>query len=60
VSGRLVPPADPAALAAAVQELLDRPAEAARLARNGRRVIEERFDQDAAAGHLADLLRAGG
>ena len=44
VTGRLVPPADPRSLAAALRELLDDPARAAALAEAGRRRVDERFD----------------
>lgn len=43
VTGRLVPPADPAALAAALRALLDDPAKAAALGAAGRRRVDERF-----------------
>ena len=44
ISGRLVPPDDPGALAAALAELLTAPAARQRLAMEGRRVIAESFD----------------
>ncbi len=44
VTGLLVPPADPAALAAAIRRLLDDPALRARLQAAARRRVEERFD----------------
>lgn len=47
VTGRLVPPRDPEALAAAVLELLGDRALGARLAEAGRRHVEERFTVDA-------------
>jgi glycosyltransferase involved in cell wall biosynthesis len=43
----LVPERDPAALASAIVELLDRPELAASVARGGRRVVDERFTLDA-------------
>jgi glycosyltransferase involved in cell wall biosynthesis len=43
VDGWLVPPRDPAALAAALRCLLDDPALRATLARNGRVTVQERF-----------------
>lgn len=45
-TGRLVPPRDPAALAAAIIELLDDPERAAVLAAAGHRVAVERFATD--------------
>ena len=42
-SGLLVPPGDPASLAAAVLRLLDRPEERRALGAEGRRQVEERF-----------------
>lgn len=46
-TGLLVEPGDPAALAAAVQQVLEAPALAARLGAGGRRRVEERFTVDA-------------
>ncbi len=46
-SGLLVPSKDPAALAAAVSELLEQPARAAEMGRLGRRIVEERFSAQA-------------
>jgi glycosyltransferase involved in cell wall biosynthesis len=45
-TGRLVPPADPPALARALQALLADPDEAARMGREARRWARERFDID--------------
>jgi len=42
-NGLLVPPADPAALAAAIQRLADNPEEAFRMGRRGRSRVEDRF-----------------
>lgn len=42
VSGVLVPPSDPQALASKIIYLLEHPEERARLGQNGRRVIEQR------------------
>ncbi len=53
-TGVLVPPADPPALAAAVQALLDAPARAARLGAAGRRRAESTF---ALASHVAAVER---
>jgi glycosyltransferase involved in cell wall biosynthesis len=44
VTGRLVEPESPAALADALEELLKSPAERARLAENGRRLVYDEFD----------------
>lgn len=46
VTGRLVPPCDPRALAAALVEVIADPARAAALGRAGRRRFEERFTAD--------------
>jgi glycosyltransferase involved in cell wall biosynthesis len=46
VNGRLIPPADDAALASALGELLTDRALARRLAGNARRLVEERFSVD--------------
>ena len=46
VTGRLVPPRDPEALAAALLELLDDPDRAAQMGLCGRRRFEERFTAD--------------
>lgn len=42
-NGIYVPPEDPVALRAAIQQLLDHPEEARRLGENARRTVEERF-----------------
>jgi glycosyltransferase involved in cell wall biosynthesis len=52
VTGRLVPPADPAALADAVAEVLQDPDSAARMGEHGRAVVQDRFD---AAGNVRAL-----
>ncbi|WP_432519796.1 glycosyltransferase [Kineococcus sp. SYSU DK006] len=54
VSGLLVPPGEPLALAAALRTVLDAPALATRCARAARARVEERFDARVQAG----LLRA--
>jgi glycosyltransferase involved in cell wall biosynthesis len=54
----LVPPSDPAALAAAVCRLLANPRQAAAMGRAGRRVVAARFDIRAQAKALADDYRA--
>lgn len=62
--GRVVPYGDPAALAVALQALLDDPAERARCAANGRRHVEAHFGWDHVAAQTRELyeevLRAGG
>jgi colanic acid/amylovoran biosynthesis glycosyltransferase len=52
-AGLLVPPADPDALADALERMLGSPALRAELARTGRRRIEEEFDVAAIAAELA-------
>lgn len=49
VTGLLVPPRDPSALAAAIRRLLDDPALAQRLAAAGRACVERSFSADATA-----------
>jgi glycosyltransferase involved in cell wall biosynthesis len=58
VDGLLVPPADPAALAAAVMRLHRDGALAARLGAAGRATVRDRFDGDRLALRLADLFLA--
>jgi glycosyltransferase involved in cell wall biosynthesis len=58
VNGLLVPPDDPEALADALVRLHRDPALAARLAREGRETVRERFDGERMAGRLAGLFRA--
>ncbi len=60
VTGLLVPPEDPAALATAWRRVADDPALAARLSAAGRDTVLERFDGDRLAGRLADLFAASG
>jgi phosphatidyl-myo-inositol alpha-mannosyltransferase len=54
-TGTLVPPGDPEALAAAVEELLSDEGERERIAANVRRVAEERYSWDDIAGRLAAI-----
>lgn len=57
--GRLVPPADPTALAAAIEELLALPAgERAAMGRRGREFVAERFSLAGQAQRLAELVDA--
>jgi glycosyltransferase involved in cell wall biosynthesis len=70
VTGCLVPPRDPPALATALRRLLTRPAERARMGRAARRRVEERFTWPEVARRTAalyeslvpseELLAAGG
>jgi glycosyltransferase involved in cell wall biosynthesis len=55
--GVTVPPADPAALAAAVEDLARRPREAAAMGRRGRAVFERRFDRRLATEAWARVCR---
>ncbi len=56
-TGILVPPADAAALATAIDALLDRADRGASLARNGRKFVLATFSPDAAAARYAALYR---
>jgi glycosyltransferase involved in cell wall biosynthesis len=61
--GVMVPPRDPAALADAIQLLLDDPAGRRRIAELARRRVEDRYDQRRNGAALARLLaqtRRGG
>lgn len=57
VTGRLVPPADPAALVDRISTLVDRPAERARLVAAARSRIEEVYDRRAIAAALPPVYR---
>lgn len=57
VSGLLVPPGDPGAMAAAIGELLADPVRARQLGRAGRAAVEARFTSRHMAADLAALLR---
>jgi glycosyltransferase involved in cell wall biosynthesis len=57
VGGRLVPPNDPAALAAVLEELLADPEERERLAAGGCEKVRREFDRDKNIEALADLFR---
>ncbi len=56
--GLLVPPADPHALAAAIQELLDHPERARQLGQNARQTAFERFSAEKMAAAYMELYRA--
>lgn len=56
-TGRLVPPGDARALAAAVRELLDDPQRARTLGRAGARLVRERHSLDASMARTTDVYR---
>lgn len=56
-TGRLVPPADPVALAAAIADLLDRPEERARLAGNGLARVRARHGLDRMVERMEEVFR---
>jgi glycosyltransferase involved in cell wall biosynthesis len=58
VDGLLVPPNDPAALAAAIRALYEDRTFAERLGAAGRATVRERFDGDRLARHLVELFLA--
>jgi glycosyltransferase involved in cell wall biosynthesis len=53
--GLLVDPHDPASIAAAIDRLLDEPAEAEAMGVRGQRAIFEQYSWEAESGHLLDL-----
>jgi glycosyltransferase involved in cell wall biosynthesis len=57
ITGRLVPYQDPTALATATLDLLNDPAQAAKLAQAGRQVILDRFSLDAMVEQLVTVYR---
>jgi glycosyltransferase involved in cell wall biosynthesis len=57
-TGWTVPPGDPAALADALRDALDRPEEARRRAAAGGAIVRERFDSELVFARLASLLSA--
>ncbi|MFN8642490.1 MAG: glycosyltransferase [Candidatus Binatia bacterium] len=59
VSGRLVPPNDPAALARVIGELLGDPAQRQRLAAEGAATVARMFDREVNIEALASLFRHG-
>jgi glycosyltransferase involved in cell wall biosynthesis len=58
-SGLLVPPADPPALAAALEAMICDPARRARLARRGGEIVRARFSFEAGVDNIATRLKAG-
>jgi glycosyltransferase involved in cell wall biosynthesis len=56
-TGVLVPPADPDALARALDALIDNPERAGTLGEAGRRSALQRFAPDAVAARYADIYR---
>jgi glycosyltransferase involved in cell wall biosynthesis len=58
VTGRLVPPADPAALARALGDVLREPEQARRMGRAGRALVLERFDLDRQVEATARVYRS--
>lgn len=59
VSGLLVPPRDPVAIADAVERLAGDAGLRARLVRAGRQTVEEEFDLQSNAAHLLELVGLG-
>lgn len=59
VTGLLVPPDDPAALAAALGLLVDQPGRAGVLGRQGRQAVQQRYSFDRMVGAFEGLYRAG-
>jgi glycosyltransferase involved in cell wall biosynthesis len=57
-TGLLVPPRNPAALAQAIERILDAPELAVKLAKAGRALIEERFSAAAMAAEYEDLYQS--
>jgi starch synthase len=58
VTGRLVAPGDPVALADALEELLADPERAARLGAEGRRLVTHDFDLRTEVSSLASIFQA--
>jgi len=58
VSGLLVPPGEPRALAAAIRRVLDDPALARRLGEDGFQYVAEKFDWERIADQMADLYHS--
>ncbi len=58
-SGLLVPPADPAALAAALEQVIRDPARRARLAQRGAEIVRTRFSFEHGVERIANRLKRG-
>lgn len=59
-NGVYVPPADPAALRAAIEHLLTHPAEAAMMGANGRRMVTEAMSLELFTSRMASFIKGGG
>ncbi|MFZ5893631.1 MAG: glycosyltransferase family 4 protein [Myxococcota bacterium] len=59
-NGLLVPPGDPAALAAALRKLIDDPELAARMGQRSREMVESRFSLSAVMNQLCNAYRGDG
>ncbi len=57
VSGLIIPSEDPAALAAAITQLLDNPSNAMQMGAAGKQLAAERFTTDAMMRHIAKVYR---
>jgi glycosyltransferase involved in cell wall biosynthesis len=57
--GLFVPPGDPAALRAAIERLTANPAEAERMGRAGRALVEERHAMDRFVAHIVGIVHGG-
>jgi glycosyltransferase involved in cell wall biosynthesis len=58
-TGVYVPPSDPSALWSAIERMLARPDEAARIGQNARRYVEEHASLDRFVSRISDAVRAG-
>jgi glycosyltransferase involved in cell wall biosynthesis len=57
-TGTVVPVGDPAAVAAAIDSMIERPhEERLELGRRGRALVEERFSQERTAGQVMEVYR---
>jgi glycosyltransferase involved in cell wall biosynthesis len=55
-AGIFVPPGDPHALAAAIQMLMNNPERGRQMGRNGRKLIEDRFDRAKLANKIYEIM----